>query len=366
VRGRVRKRLHTYRVGEFPPGLEVHVGKADDFTLLSVKQQPAVFIIGCTGFSNRAANLFNQSDDMLLDTKIPFSYLFNKVKYDLLVVLVISGVFHTIKIFFVEHLPVIPISLVTVLGTSIALLLAFKLNQSYDRWWEARKIWGSIVNDSRMLVLQLLGFIAAEELKEQNIDSLVRQMAYRQIGWCYSLGQSLRQQDPMANLDGLVAAHELSALKAQSNKPLYLLMRHRIDLRTLHQLDVLNDFQQIQVEGTIGRLGDSMGKAERIANTVFPVTYRKFLHFFIYIFLISLSIALVESIGVYEIPLLMIIASTFFLIEKSARHLQDPFSNRPTDIAITTIARTIEINIRQLLLEKNIPKAIAPSGFYVM
>lgn len=221
---------------------------------------------------------------MLLETRIPLSYLFNKIKYDLLVVLVISGLFHTLKIFFVQHLPVIPLSLVTVLGTSIALLLAFKLNQSYDRWWEARKVWGSIVNDSRTLVLQLLGFPSPEQLEVQQIGSLVRQMTYRQIGWCYSLGQSLRKQDPMAHLDGLVAAHELRALEEQSNKPLYLLMRHMTDLRELHKLNVLNDFQQVQVQGTISRLCDSMGKAERIANTVFPSTYRKYLHFFIYIF----------------------------------------------------------------------------------
>jgi putative membrane protein len=303
---------------------------------------------------------------MLLETRIPLSYLFNKIKYDLLVVLVISGLFHTLKIFFVQHLPVIPLSLVTVLGTSIALLLAFKLNQSYDRWWEARKVWGSIVNDSRTLVLQLLGFPSPEQLEVQQIGSLVRQMTYRQIGWCYSLGQSLRKQDPMAHLDGLVAAHELRALEEQSNKPLYLLMRHMTDLRELHKLNVLNDFQQVQVQGTISRLCDSMGKAERIANTVFPSTYRKYLHFFIYIFLISLSIALVESVGIYEIPLLVVIASTFFLIEKSARHLQDPFANRPTDIAVTAIARTVEINLRQLLLEKDIPQAVAPGKFYIL
>ncbi len=303
---------------------------------------------------------------MLLDQRIPFKYLFNKVKFDLLRVLFISVLFHTIKIFFAEQLPSIPFALITVLGTSISLLLAFKLSQSYERWWEARKVWGGIVNDSRTLIVQLLGFIPEDKLKDQQVIEIIRQIAHRHIGWCYSLGQSLRKLDPMQNLDALLSPAEIEALQTQNNKPLYLLLRHMQDLRKLHQLNMLNDFQQIQVEGTITRLCDSMGKGERIANTVFPATYRKFIHFFIYVFLITLSVALVETIGILEIPLLMVIASTFFLIEKSAKHMQDPFSNRPTDTSVTAIARTIEINIRQLLDEKDIPQPLRPEVFYLM
>lgn len=303
---------------------------------------------------------------MLLDKRIPFRYLFNKIKYDLFRVLIISGFIHTLKILYADQMPDIPVSLVTVLGTGISLLLAFKLSQSYDRWWEARKVWGAIVNDSRTLTLQLLGLTRADKLKEESISSLVKKIVYRQIGWCYSLGQSLRKQNSLANLEGLVDAHELAQAVEQSNRPLYLLMLHMQDIRTLHAGGAINDFQQIQIESTVTRLCDSMGKSERIANTVFPSTYRKFIHFFIYVFLIILSVALVESIGIYEVPLLMVIASTFFLIEKSARHMQDPFSNRPTDTSVTAIAKTIEINLRQLLHETEIPEPHKPNDFYIM
>ncbi len=109
-----------------------------------------------------------------------------------------------------------------------------------------------------------------------------------------------------------------------------------------------------------------MGKVERINNTFFPTTYRLFLHFSIYLFVVILSIAL-KGVEIYfEIPLLLVISSVFFLIEKSAAHLQDPFSNRPSDTPVTSIARTIEINIKQLLDEKEIPQPLQPCKFFIL
>ena len=107
-----------------------------------------------------------------------------------------------------------------------------------------------------------------------------------------------------------------------------------------------------------------MGMAERIKSTVFPVTYRVFLHFMIYIFVITLSISLGEIDPMYETPLLLIISSGFFVLEKTATLLQDPFENKPTDTAMTTIATNIEINIKQLLKEGDLPKPFEPNKFY--
>lgn len=304
---------------------------------------------------------------MLTDKYVPAKYIFNKIKVDVFRVLLISIAFHTLKIFFVEYLPAIPFPLPALLGTAISLLLAFNINQSYDRWWEARKVWGAIVNDSRSLVLQLKGFISHEYEHQESAFFVVKKMAYRQIAWCYCLGQSLRGQTPITpEQERYLSAEELPFLQNQNNKSYGLLMLHMADLRELFERGALNPFQQIQIDSTIVRLCDSMGKAERINSTVFPTTYRLFIHFFIYLFLIILSLALVETIGILEIPILVAIASTFFLIEKTARHMQDPFRNKPTDTAVTAIARTIEINIKQVLEEPDVPKPLTPTTFYLM
>src|SRR3954454_2800856 len=135
---------------------------------------------------------------MILDKKIPFKYILNKVKLDLTVVFVVGVLTNIFTVNFGRYLPDMPLSIPALLGTAISILLSFKMNQSYDRWWEARKVWGAIVNDSRTFVLQLQSFLPCEELQA------VKKMAYRQIAWCYTLGRSLRGISVKEGFEGLM------------------------------------------------------------------------------------------------------------------------------------------------------------------
>ncbi|HEY3404103.1 MAG TPA: bestrophin family ion channel [Ohtaekwangia sp.] len=138
------------------------------------------------------------------------------------------------------------------------------------------------------------------------------------------------------------------------------------DLADLKHKDQLDAFSSVQVNTTVVNLTNAMGMAERIKSTVFPATYKLFLHGFIYLFVITLSISLTDIASYFEIPLLILISSAFFLLERTATHLQDPFSNRPTDTAMTAIASTIAINLKQLIQEKEIPQPQQPEAFYLM
>ena len=297
---------------------------------------------------------------MLLDRPIPFRYITRTIRSELALVLVIGVVVYYLTKYFQQSIPLMSISIPVFLGTAISVLLSFKLSQAYDRWWEARKIWGSIVNDSRTLVLQLQQFCAPGN------EAAISRIGLRQAAWAYALGRSLRKLDPLINLDRLVDGAELATIEQSQNVPLALLQEHNNDLRGLYMAKQVELFQQIQLNNTLSRLTDSMGMAERISNTVFPVTYRIFLHFFIYVFVICLSIALRDVETYFEIPLLLVISSTFFLLEKSATLLQDPFRNLPTDTPVTAIATTIETNIRQLLKDSGqVPAPIAQS-YYIL
>jgi putative membrane protein len=302
---------------------------------------------------------------MLLDKKLPFRYIFKDIYPDLGWVLLMSGIFQLLKQFFLSSLPVLPLQLSTVLGGGISLLLAFNIGQSYDRWWEARKVWGAIINDSRSLVLQGQGFLAGEAVPAPGPAAALRDLAYRQIAWCYSLGQALRGLDGAAGLAPFLAESEQSYLQAHINKPLALLALHTNQLRALYQQGALNTYQHVQMDATLVRLCDAQGRAERIRNTIFPTSYRLLIHFFIYLFLGTLSLSLVETVGNWEVPLLLTIAATYFLLERTARYLQDPFSNRPTDTPVTSIARTVEINLKQLVGETEIPGPLAAEGYYL-
>ncbi|MBU1822440.1 MAG: hypothetical protein KKG00_13145 [Bacteroidetes bacterium] len=296
---------------------------------------------------------------MLLEKKIPFSYIAGKVTHEFIIVLIISFVVLFLTKKYQDFLPEMPLSVPAFIGTAISILLSFKLNQSYDRWWEARKIWGSIVNDSRSFVMQV------QHLTTGRNESAIRQIAYRQIAWCYALGQALRGLDPMERMESFLTEEDLTAIRKHNNKPLALLQLHRRDIRELRDLNHLDVFSLIQLDSTLVRLCDAQGKAERIKSTVFPVTYRLFLHYIIYLFVVTLSIALEDVGGYFEIPLLIVLSMAFFLLERTANHMQDPFDNRPTDTAMTAIARTIEINIRQLLRETEVPQPHQPEGFYL-
>ena len=296
---------------------------------------------------------------MLINTKIPVSYLFSKVKYEILFVMIIAVLVHFLTAKFENLIPVMPITIPAFIGTAISVLLSFKLNQSYDRWWEARKIWGSIVNDSRSLVLQMQSFVSKESQKE------IKEIAFRHIAWCYSLGQNLRGLDPVENLEDFITKEDITEIKKQSNKPLALLQLNTLQIAALREKKSLEIFSHVQLNNTLVNFSNYMGMAERIKSTIFPITYRIFLHFFIYIFIVTLSIALRDIESYFEIPLLLVISTTFFLLEKSATHLQDPFRNRPTDTAVTAIARTIEINIKDLLKETEIPQPLQAEKFYL-
>ncbi len=295
---------------------------------------------------------------MLLNKRIPASYIWNKVKYDLLYVLSVSLLVYYVTEKYKHFLPEMPFTIPAFLGTAISILLSFKISQSYERWWEARKVWGAIVNDSRSFVIQL------QTLVGRGNEELIKKIAFRQIAWCYCLGQSLRGLDPTSGLEKFICSEDLEAIKQHNNKALALLQLHAHDIKDLKEDNQLNDFGQVQLDNTLVRLCDAQGKSERIKTTIFPVTYRLFLHAFIYLFVITLSIALNNVAGIFEIPLLLIISCAFFLLEKSATHMQDPFENRPTDTAVTTIARTIEINIKQLLKENQIPEPLKAEFFY--
>lgn len=296
---------------------------------------------------------------MLLNKRPPLKYVINKVKLEMIYISIIAVVVHYLTSRFQHLIPVMPLAIPTFLGTAISIILSFKLSQSYDRWWEARKIWGSIVNDSRTLILQLQSF-AAKETTE-----IVKKIAYRQIAWCYSLGKSLRELDPLESLNKYLNERDLRSLDRHTNKPLGILQLNTADICQLREDGHIELFSHVQLNNTMVNLTNSMGMAERIKSTVFPVTYRLFLHMIIYVFIITLSISLRDVAGYFEIPLLLIIACFFFLLESTATYLQDPFSNKPTDTAMTAIATTIEINIKQLLNETDVPKPHQPDDYYL-
>lgn len=291
---------------------------------------------------------------MIVSKHIPISYIIGSTYKDLSILILFT------TFAFILHLYVsfftVPIAIPAFLGTAISLVLSFNLAQSYDRWWEARKIWGEIVNDSRALTLQLKRF-TKEEDKER-----LKEIGKLQIAWNYALVSMLRKNEIYTESLNYIPKDKQDSFILATHKPLWIsnLIQEKLKLFTS-----LNSYEQVQIDSTLTRLIAHMGKSERIKNTIFPREYQMLLHLAIYFFLGFLSISLSNLGHNWEIFLLTLISAPFFLLESTARHLQDPFENKPSDVPIFSISRNIEINILTLIEEKNLPQPVKDNGFFI-
>ena len=290
---------------------------------------------------------------MLLNRRISVLYFIKQIKWQIVLICIFTITIGIIDAYHGLEVATLPLSIPTLIGTAVSLLLGFRTAQSYDRWWEARIVWGAIVNDSRSLMRLALQFLPHEE---------ARLFADRQIIWVQTLTTSLRRIELTDVAKDYLAAEKLEA----ANIPNAILDAHSAQVMRLAAEGKLTEFQQLQLNNLIAKLCDSMGKCERIKNTVFPKSYSILLHTLIYIFTFTLPFGLDSERIVGEIAITIIVPLIFIAIEMTAILMQDPFENKPLDTPMTSLSQTIEINIRQMMGDKNVPVKIDNGLYYEM
>ncbi|MFN8414845.1 MAG: bestrophin family ion channel [Cytophagaceae bacterium] len=293
---------------------------------------------------------------MLLNRQISILYFVNQIKWQLILIVTFAlsvGYLHLNPVFYGID---VPLNVLTLIGTVVTILLAFRTSQSYERWWEARIVWGAIVNDSRTFIREVAQFLSTSEPGE------VKVFAERQIIWTYCLGESLRKLPFSSKVQDYINNNHIHG----TNIPNAILEAHSKQISELVVQGKISEFKQLQLNETLSRLCDSMGKCERIKNTVFPRSYSFMLHVIIYVFTALLPFGLDHSKLAIEIILSVLIPVMFISIEKTAILMQDPFENTPVDTPMTSIAQTIEINIRQMIDDKQIPVKEDKGLYYEM
>ncbi|MEA1848354.1 bestrophin family ion channel [Chryseobacterium sp. MHB01] len=281
---------------------------------------------------------------MLLNKKISIWYFIDQIKSQILLIVILAVGIGLLDLHPIFKKISIPLSIPAILGTAVSLLLAFRTAQSYERWWEARTVWGAIVNDSRSLIRLIIQFIPQDSAD-------VKIFAERQIVWVYALGEALRKQPFSGKVGEYLNMHQINAV----NIPNAILDEHSYHLRQIAEKGLVSDFKEVQLNEVLMRLCDNMGKCERLKNTVFPRAYSILLHTLIYVFAFILPFGLDDSQLTLEIITTITIPLLFIAIEKTAIIMQDPFENTPVDTPMTSIAQTIEINILQMIKENDIP-----------
>lgn len=315
------------------------------------------------------------------------------------------------------HLPWLPIGL---LGTAVAFIQGFKNNASYDRLWEGRKIWGGIVNTSRTFTIMVRDFItndfATNKVDQDHLNAIHKEFVHRHVAWLTALRYQMRATKPWEEhiknrknnkkfRDSFYTNYEEAVpfadaitpylsdedwleISPKGNKPSQLLGIQSRRLKEMKQKDLMDDFRHMELMNVVEELYTLQGKSERIKNFPYPRQFATLNQYFIWIFVVLLPFGVMdafETIGhsfveemiTHEhnagffhhmmdhlgqhfvwlsVPFSALISWVFHTLELIGESTENPFEGGANDVPITDLSRGIEIDIRQLIDDDNIPQ----------
>lgn len=282
----------------------------------------------------------------------------NTWQIDLIMIFSCTGAYLT-RAFLIKHNFVVPAIIPTVLGTAIAFFIGFNNNQAYDRWWEARKIWGALVNDSRSWARSVITYISQNEISNQEFKALTDRMVRRHIGFLYALKAKLRDAVD-ENYQQYLDEADLKEINLHSNVHNAILTLQSRDLQQLSKDGLIDGFRFMELNKLLVNFSDHMGRAERIKNTVFPTTYNYFTKVFIWLFVVSLTLVISHEAGVWAVFIGWLVGFVFVSTQINGMSLIDPFENNSSSVPLNQITRTIEINLLEMIGAEKIPAPVKP------
>jgi putative membrane protein len=331
-------------------------------------------------------------------------------RYETYLFLGIITVWVAIYYFFDLHWLKIPWTPLALIGTAVAFVIGFQNNAAYGRIWEARMIWGGIVNTSRTFGMFLQDMLTNEHAKtpfsEAELKNEIKTLTYRHIGWMTALRHAMRvpkswetsvndktnqemdvrppelKSTLEADLKPYISESDFEYVMNKSNHQTALLYLQSHHLRKLKEKGMIWEFSFLELENILQECFTLQGKSERIKNFPYPRQFATLNHFFMWIFVLLLPLSLVPqfaeigndiltNITIEEIesqsqknttiignlfiwlsiPFYVVIAWIFHTMERIGRTGENPFEGTANDVPISTIARGIEIDLRQNLGE---------------
>jgi ion channel-forming bestrophin family protein len=287
---------------------------------------------------------------------------------------------------------------IAIMGTAVAFIVGFKNNASYSRLWEARQIYGAIINDSRSF-----GYILRDSLSGKN-PVKVKEMFSRHYAWLTALRFQLREPRAWENMNTVqfdeyarkydiaeklskldeelknyLSAPELQYILSKKNRATQLIASQSRELSEAYEKGEINDFQWTQINQQLVKFTDNQGKAERIKNFPYPRNFSSITTYLLLLFIVFVPFGLLKEFDKlgegtmlegltiwFNIPFALLVTWCFHTLDSVGEASVNPFEGSPNDVPITQISRTIEIDMRDMLDETDLPPAIAPKNNIVM
>lgn len=261
--------------------------------------------------------------------------------------------------FFHLKVPLSPVPF-TLFGIALALFLGFRNNASYDRFWEGRKLWGALLNDTRSLARQAITF-SGYHPDGKEVNAFLHYL----ISFTYALKHQLRGTDPSEDLHKRLSPELTAKLKGAIYKPIILMKEMGIWVQKAKTDGKIDTIQQMAFDENLNKLSDIVGGCERIASTPIPYTYRVLLHRTVYIYCFLLPFGFVDSLSWMTPFIVIFIAYTFVALEAIADEIEEPFGTEPNDLALNAMSKMIETTILEMG-GKHIPEASKPTQLYIV
>ncbi|CAL2087393.1 bestrophin family protein [Tenacibaculum sp. 190524A05c] len=302
-------------------------------------------------------------------------------------------------------IPWLPIS---VIGTAVAFYVGFKNNQAYDRMWEARKIWGGIVNDSRTWGMMVDGYVSnffrENKISDEEIKIIKKRLIYRHIGWLYAHRSQLLVATPWEHIsqrghvartakkyqdkfgiglvDDEVTRTELKLFLPRAehdrlignvNTATQIINEQSRDLQGLREQNFIEDFRHMEMVNVLKSFYTLQGKNERIKKFPLPRQYANMSRYFVGIFILLMPFSMVPEllklgvIGTWlSIPITALIGWVYVMMEIVGDYSENPFQGMANDIPMLSLCRVIEIDLREMLGETNLPDPILAKNGILM
>ena len=309
------------------------------------------------------------------------------------IILIIIAIIPTVLYYFGQTYIALPWQPIALLGTALSFIVGFKNNASYGRIWEARQIYGSIINDSRTMAYTL-----RDVLGKNNIN-ITREIFYRHFAWLTALRFQLREPRSWENINNksnreymkktytvpeweskldeelkkYLNVDQLKYILSKKNRATQLIAMQSETFAKLRTDGIINDFQWTELQNSITKLTDDQGKAERIKNFPYPRNFASIATYLMFIFITLLPFGLLEAFSKlgdgtflegytiwFNIPASAIVTWGFHTLDTVGESSVNPFEGGANDIPITQISRMIEIDMRDMLDETNLPAPIVP------